>query len=320
MSNPLMVCVGSAAQDVFLMGDVFAPKCEAGICYEHLKLGDKLAVEKLVFASGGNAMNASVTFARQGLETSFVSVLGVDPAGQALLDELDKESIHTKHVTVSEDFTTAYSVILLAPNGERTILNYKGDTLGNHRHLIDDSAIRGDWLYVSSVGSMALLRHIIKLAHANGMKVAFNPATYELGHIDECAQLLAYVDLFAVNREEAQLFVDGKTSKQLVKNLAESVQYVVVSDGPRGAVATDGTTVISAGMYDNVAVIDRTGAGDAFTSGFVASIAQSKSLEQAIIFASANSTNVVTKVGAKPGILHAHTKLHNMTLKTSDLR
>jgi len=314
-----MVCIGSAAQDVFLMGEIFTPKCESGVCYEHLKLGDKLSVEKMVFATGGNAMNASVTFARQGLDTSFVSVLGADPAAQTILDELDKESIHTKHVSISKDFTTAYSVVLLAPNGERTILNYKGDTLGNHRHLVDDSAVRGDWLYISSVGSMALLKHLVKLAHSKGIKVAFNPASFELLHIDECAELLEFIDLFAVNKEEAMRFVEGKTTKQLVKNLSESVEYVVVSDGPRGAVATDGRTIVSAGMYENVAVIDRTGAGDAFTSGFVSMIARGKSIKDAVVFASANSTSVVAKVGAKSGILHAHTQLHDMPIKVADL-
>ena len=315
MKKPLILCVGSAAQDVFLMGKVFTPECEEGICYEHLKLGDKLSVDKMVYASGGNAMNAAVTFARQGLETSFVSLLGDDPAGQAVLHELDVESVNTSHVKVDKRFTTSYSVVLLAPNGERTILNYHGERLSSAPNIIPGRILKGDWLYISSVGSMELLSKIVKTAKANGMRVAFNPASYEMKHIQASANIFSSLDLLALNKEEASQFVSGDTTEELATALSESVGLVLVSDGPHGSVATDGVRTYSAGIYDNVAVIDRTGAGDAFTSGFIAKIARGDTLENAIVFASANSTSVVQKVGAKAGILHESAHLHDMKIK-----
>ncbi|MBP9738532.1 carbohydrate kinase family protein [Candidatus Saccharibacteria bacterium] len=312
MSGLKMVCIGTAAQDVFLMGEVFTPQCEEGICYEHLKLGDKLSVENMVFATGGNAMNASVTFARQGLETSFISVVGKDPAAAAILSDLDAESIHSQYVVSDPKYATSYSVVLLAPNGERTILNCHGEPLSSIAETVSSSALRGDWLYVSSLGSFDMLKSVIVTARKNGMKVAFNPASFELASPQECADLFSQVDLLALNKEEAQTFADGDSTAELAKQLCESVQTVLVSDGPRGAVAADGKSVYSAGMYEDVAVIDRTGAGDAFTSGFVCMIAQGKSVEEALIFASANSTSVVTQIGAKAGILHKGAELHDM--------
>ncbi len=65
-------------------------------------------------------------------------------------------------------------------------------------------------------------------------------------------------------------------------------------------------------MYEDVKVIDRTGAGDGFGSGFLSQWAQDSSLKDAIVFASANSTSIVTKIGAKTGILHENVKLHDM--------
>jgi ribokinase len=67
-------------------------------------------------------------------------------------------------------------------------------------------------------------------------------------------------------------------------------------------------------MYDDVPVVDRTGAGDAFSSGFTAMVAAGKSMEEAITFASANSTSVVSKIGAKAGILTHGTPLHSMSI------
>jgi sugar/nucleoside kinase (ribokinase family) len=78
--------------------------------------------------------------------------------------------------------------------------------------------------------------------------------------------------------------------------------------------ASDGKTVVRAGMYEDVPVIDRTGAGDAFGSGFLSQWATGKSLKQSILFASANSTSVVMTIGAKTGILHSSAKLHEMPL------
>ena len=71
-------------------------------------------------------------------------------------------------------------------------------------------------------------------------------------------------------------------------------------------------------MYEDVPVVDRTGAGDAFASGFLSQWAQGKSLAESIIFASANSTSVVTQIGAKPGILHEHAALHDMLIEEKE--
>jgi sugar/nucleoside kinase (ribokinase family) len=77
--------------------------------------------------------------------------------------------------------------------------------------------------------------------------------------------------------------------------------------------------LVKAGLYEDVPVIDRTGAGDAFGSGFTAMVAQGKSLEEAVTFASANSTAVVSKIGAKAGILHRGARLHSMPMSTHSI-
>ena len=114
------------------------------------------------------------------------------------------------------------------------------------------------------------------------------------------------------------MIVHGETREELVRHLTHYVPIAVVSDGPNGVVATDGKTIITAGMYEDVPVIDRTGAGDAFGSGFLSAYAQGKSLKEAIVFASANSTSVVQFIGAKEGILHEGTVLHDMPLTEKD--
>lgn len=319
--KPRMLAIGTATQDVFLISKIFKPhREEDGKDYEEFLLGAKLAVDEVAFTTGGNAMNAAVTFARQGLESEFMGILGTEPAGQAVMHELDNESIATHHVVQDERFQTSYSTILLAPNGERTILNYHGTHVRDSGAPLDLEAIeRADWLYLSSIGSMSLLEKLVTRAAKAGVHVALNPSGAELAEAAQLRTILEDVAVLLVNKEEMHQIVEGKTLEELVHHGANLVQTVVVSDGPRGVMAADGSKIVKAGTYEDVKVVDRLGAGDAFGSGFVAQHAMGKSLEEAITFASANATSVVTKVGATAGILHVHSPIHNMPLHVKSI-
>lgn len=323
MSKPIMLCIGAAVQDVFMSNsDAFEPVClDPERCFAQLEMGAKADVNKIDFKTGGGATNAATTFARQGMEAIFIGQISNDPAGMAVMDDLDKESIDTQHMVYSKKYNTGYSVILLASSGERTILTYRGAS--THYSLVKFKSVeklKPDWLFLSTLGgNFELLEYLLQWATTNGIKVAFNPGKKELAKAQRLADLLPSIDILSVNKEEAQIFVDGETSEELARELSRSVEYVLISDGPRGSVATNGKSLVIAGMYEDVPVLDRTGAGDAFTSGFVSQIALGKSLKQAITFASANSTSVVTQIGAKTGILEAGVKLKDMELKTKKL-
>lgn len=318
---PRILAIGKATQDVFLTaGDVFSPHVEANGVFAELPLGAKLELENVVFATGGNATNAAVTFARQGLHAQYMWALGTEPASQAALADLDNEGVETSAVVQDEAFRASYSCVLLSPTGERTILNFHGTMLPADGYPLDLAAIKeADWMYISSLGSMELLENIITTAASHGVKVMFNPAGSELKQAAKLKALLHDVEVLVLNKEEMQLLVEGKTSDELVAHALHYCPVVIVSDGPNGVTASDGKKLVRAGMYEDVPVIDRTGAGDAFGSGFLSQWSQGKSLEEAIVFASANSTSVVGSIGAKQGILHKGAELHGMPLEVTAL-
>jgi sugar/nucleoside kinase (ribokinase family) len=318
VAKPRIIAIGKGTQDVFLKSDEFDPHKEGKHMYTHLPLGLKMEVEDVTFSTGGNATNVAVTFARQGLESSYVWGLGEDPASQSILDNLDKEGVDTSHVMQHPDYQSGYSVILIATSGERTIINHPGRAFGRTgRRAFDLGCIKGhDWVYPTSLGAggLPLLREIIEEAEKHDAKVMLNPAGPELADKERLITLLESVDVLCMNKEEMQMIVSGETLEELALHALNYVPVVIVSDGPNGVVATDGETIVRAGMYEDVPVADRTGAGDAFASGFLSQWSQGKSLRESIIFASANSTSVVTKVGAKDGILHKGVKLHDMPI------
>lgn len=322
--NIKIVSVGAAVQDVFLShSDEFAAVSDKTIHEQFMKLelGAKADVNNITFSTGGGATNGAVTFARQGLHAVFMGTIGHDPAGQAVLNDLDHDGVDTSRVSYSDKFSTGYSVLLLALNGERTILTYRGASTHYHEKDFDLTGIDADWMYVSSMsGNFEVLHKLFVQARKMDIKVMFNPGKGELKHPDKLRALLSDVDVLSVNKDEIQLIVEGETMEELVVHGLHYVPVVIVSDGPNGVCSSDGKTIVKAGMYQDVKVIDRTGAGDAFGSGFLSQWSQGVSLVDSIVFASANSTSVVQHIGAKTGILQKGVKLHHMPLHEQALR
>lgn len=318
MTSPKKIlAIGKTVQDVFLTSDEFDPHQEGKVVYTHLPLGVKMEVENVTFGTGGNAGNVAVTLARQGLSVSYMWTLGHDPASETILRELDHEGVDTSLVVQRERYQAGYSTILIATNGERTILNHRGISTDSRGMDLDFKAIEeADWIYPTSLanGGIDSLRKIVDHAEEHGTKVMLNPAGPELAEAGKLKALLESVEILCVNKEEMQKLVHGETVEELVRHGLNLAPVVIVSDGPNGVVASDGKTIVKAGMYEDVKVLDRTGAGDAFASGFLSQWVQGKSLKDSIIFASANSTSVVTKIGAKEGILHHGAKLHDMPI------
>ena len=316
-SVPKVLCIGKATQDVFLNSNEFDPHTEGKVAYTHLPLGVKMEVSEVTFATGGNASNVAVTLARQGLHVEYMWPLGHDPASETVLRDLDEEGVATDRVVRRDHYQAGYSTILIATNGERTILNHRGVSTDTKGTDLDFAAIAdADWVYPSSLadGGTDLLRHVIDEAEKHNTKVMLNPAGPELADPAKLKALLDSVDILCMNKEEMQQLVEGEELEELVRHGLNYVPVIIVSDGPNGVVASDGKTIVRAGMYEDVKVVDRTGAGDAFASGFLSQWALGKSLKDSIVFASANSTSVVTKIGAKAGILHANVKLHEMPI------
>lgn len=312
-----ILSIGKGTQDVFLRSDEFDSHTRGKKIYTELPLGIKMEVDDVTFSTGGNATNVATTFARQGLDSRYMWALGNDPASQSVMMALDAEGVDTSDVIIDDHFQAGYSVILIATNGERTILNNRGKSVSKTgRGLNFDAITQADWIYPTSLGfaGLDLLREVLDTAERSHTKVMLNPAGPELADPEKLKPLFDSVDVLCTNKEEMQLLVHGETCEELALHALNYAPVVIVSDGPNGVVATDGKTIIRAGMYEDVPVLDRTGAGDAFASGFLSQWAKGKTLRESIIFGSANSTSVVTKIGAKGGILRRGVKLHDMPI------
>lgn len=305
-----MVALGKATQDVFLRSARdFTPRPGAGGRVLVLPLGAKLDLDDLAITTGGNAANAAVTFARQGLRSRFLWALGEDEASVAILESLRDEGVDVDRVLVEPGRTASVSIVLLAPSGERTILNERGTLPSAFGGRLDLAPIaEADWLYLSSLaGDMRLLGDALAVANRAGTRILLNPAGTELALLRVLLPLLPRCDIVAVNAEEARLLLGcmEQDPDELAIALSRLGPAALVTDGARGASFCDGTQLFAAGISPAHEVVDTTGCGDAFASGFLAGFAVGEPVERCLAFAAANAASVLRHVGARAGILRA---------------
>ena len=315
-----IVSLGSALQDIYLIDhDDLAPTTIGDTAiFGKVLVGSKVDIDRISYEVGGGGVNSAITFARHGHETILIGNIAKDPAGMAIVKVLNREGIDSSYMNFLERKSTGTSVILLdSKSGERTILTCRGasEQFGNFDEK-DLDLIQPDWLYVTSLrGDLDTLKRFFVKAHGIGAKVMFNPGVRELDQADELVKLLKYVDVLNVNKAEASRLVPGKVLTELLYHLANYVGTVIVTDGMMGGIATNGVETYRFGIYEDVHAKDATGAGDAFGSGFLASVANGKEFKQSLVFASANSTSVITKLGANRGILGRGVRPHMMPIQ-----
>ena len=199
---------------------------------------------------------------------------------------------------------------------ERTIL-IKHEAYDYHwPHLRPDEVPR--WVYFSSVSEHALEYHdqIAEWLQARpDTKLAFQPGTFQMKTgAERLKAIYQRTEVLVLNREEAVTVGGGNHEdiNDLFQKLhALGPKIVVITDGPAGAYASDGQNRFKMPLYpDPSAPYDRTGAGDAFASTFVAALAKGMNLEDALRWAPINSMSVVQKVGAQAGLLTGEEMKH----------
>lgn len=284
-----------------------------------LPLGEKLEVGDVYFTSGGNSANASITFARSGFNVACVGKIGNDAGGREIRRRLGEENVNTRALKETSRLGTAYSVLLLK-NGERAILGYHGASGLFGPEDIDFKRLKARWWYVSLSGdSYKMFESIAGNAKRFGTALAFNPSGYHLRRDKKgILNLLGNISLLVLNEEEAALLtgVPFSREREVFRKLDKLTPGILaVTNGDEGVTISDGSHVYRTGTFRERKLIDRTGAGDAFGSGFVAALLHSgitrknihtvsrSQIADAIRFASANATSVVEHLGATEGIL-----------------
>ena len=306
-----ILTVGDAVTDVFirLSGVHVAIREDDNGEWLELPFGGKVPFDyALTVQAGGCAANAAVGFARLGLSVGIAAHAGSDQAGRDLQQALDDEGVDTHLVRFDPGHPSNRNFVLWHEQ-DRTILVHHEIYDYHWPHLSLRETPR--WVYLSSVGSDAseYYDHIVRwLDIEASVKFVFQPGTFQIAQgIDSLRHIYRRADVLICNREEAAEIggaPHGDPAGLLAALHALGPEVVVVTDGPAGAYASDGTRQFQVPSYpDPRPPLERTGAGDAFAAALVAALVKGRSLEDALAWAPINAMSVVQDVGSQSGLL-----------------
>ncbi|HBU07312.1 MAG TPA: hypothetical protein DEB09_04485 [Candidatus Magasanikbacteria bacterium] len=302
-----IITIGDSTVDNFIIIDDNEASLQCDLNTDTCKLcfnyADKIPIKHTAHAVGGNAANIAVGCKKLGLKSAIYTEIGDDINGEIIKDELAKAKVSPDFIKVLHNQDSRYAVVLNYKS-ERTILSHY---IKRKYHLPKLS--KTDWLYYSSLcGDITQVqKSIIKYLKNNpNTKLAVNPGSHQIKTCStELKKILPFTYLLFVNKEEARCLVGKKAdTTQLIKSLhTKGVKIVVITDGTKGATASDGNIIYHMAIYP-IKATGKTGAGDAFASGFLSAIHYGKNITEAMQWGTANAGGVIQQIGAQKGLLN----------------
>ncbi|MBD3299950.1 MAG: hypothetical protein GF347_01215 [Candidatus Moranbacteria bacterium] len=316
--KPIITTIGSATRDIFLMPqkntvEYFKDKdnilSQEKICFE---LGAKLEADYLSSHVGGTAVNVSIGLSRLGIKSQIFSTVGNDSAGKAVIEKLQDEKVETNLLYISNNDTDRSLIIIHPKTNDRTIFVNKIARKGTN---IDYSKINSKCIYLSSIKYdwQNNFKKIIKLIQQKKIRCFFTPGILQVkAGLSKLRNLLKLTEIMFLNYDEA-IEITRSQKKELKFDKLKNTKIIaekIKNKGPKIVVITDGANGVY--LYRNKIkyypvkkspIIDVTGAGDAFASGFMATYLKKDSLDKAVKNGIKNSKSVIKNIGTTYGLL-----------------
>ena len=311
-----VLAIGNAIVDVIADADDAFLVAE-GLTKGSMRLIDAEEAERLYShmgpareISGGSAANTAAGVAALGVRAGFIGQVAPDQLGTFYRHDLTAAGV--EFTTEAKDFgiPTARSMILVTPDGHRTMNTFLGAAQHLPSSALDEEQIRSagilyleGYLWDPEAPRYAMIR-AIEVAREAGRKVAFTLSDSFCvdRHRDGFNALIdeGRIDILFANEDEIQAMAGVPHVETAVDAFKDKVETLVVTRSEKGALATQRgqRADVPAAPVDKV--VDTTGAGDLFAAGFLSGQAQGRSLEQSLKLGAIAAAEVISHYGARP--------------------
>ncbi len=297
-----IISIGDPTIDTFLFVHDIKIEDVKGEKKAVINWGDKLPVDKFYKSVAGNAANNAVGSARLGLNTAFYCVVAHDSGGREIVHKMEKEGVSTRYIVKNDKHPTNASTVLTY-DGERTIFVYH-----EHRKYVLPNLVHSSWVYLTSMGRGfdVIYKDLARYLDKYKAKLGFNPGTFQLRAGPKANEIiLKRTELLSLNVEEAQSWVGecGRDPEILCKKLARlGPKSIALTDGRMGAYSYSEEGFYYIPEYPGPK-LEATGAGDAFTTAYIAALIRGLSHKEALRWGPINAGHVVQAVGPQSGLL-----------------
>lgn len=320
-----IIAIGDVILDTHVKIDDASVECDLDghKCKLCLDYASKIPVTDSFQTIGGNSANLAFSTTKLGLDTAILSTIGNDSNGQIIREALSGSKIDTQYITLDKKVKTRYSIILNF-KGERTILSYHQ----KRDYQWPKNFPATDWIYYTSLseGFDSIQEKLLKFLTAHPtVRLAFNPGSFQLkNELELTKAVLPHCDLLILNLEEAEKITGTNLKKTksvstLIHKLLElGAHEVVITDAANGAWSGNIDGVWHMDTYP-VAIVSKTGAGDAFSAGYLAAKIYGHDLATCLTWGIANSCSVLGHFGVQNGLLNKN-EMKKMIEKFSKIK
>ena len=306
-----VIGIGSALVDLLiklendqLLNELSLPKGSMTLVDEQTKdlIASKTTHLENEMVSGGSAANTIHGLAKLGVQTAFLGTVGVDATGDFFCEDLEKSMI--KPMLHRSSTASGIASTLVSKDGERTFGTYLGASVElSGKQLKDDDFKDFDILHVEGyiVYNHELLETVLRRAKQAGLKISLDLASYNVveDNLDFLKNMLEkYVDIIFANEEEARAYTGESDPEKALNILAENAELTIVKIGQSGSLVNYGETIYKIEPV-LTEVIDTTGAGDVYASGFLYGFINDMGIMNAGYIGSLMASKVIENYGAK---------------------
>ncbi len=304
-----VITIGDSTIDTFISVNDASVECD--INHEECKIcvryGDKIPVNSIHQSVAGNAANVATALSTLGLKTAIYTNLGDDNQAALIKKTLIEKGVSADYINTVKDARSNLSVVLTF-QGERTAFVYHQPWF---YHLPD--LAKTSWVYLTSVAASFIDSNLVdEVAHytdRSGAKLAFSPGTFQIkANIKRFPNTLERCELLIVNLEEAKKILEIDIVERVdVHELLSKLtllgpKIVVITDGEEGSYATDGVKSLKVGVFPT-RIVEKTGAGDAYTGAFLAALSYNLPLAEAMVWGTINASHVISHFGPQNGLM-----------------
>lgn len=259
--------------------------------------GDKMMVNWLGRMSGGPAPNYACAAVKLGLKAASLSTVGNDDDGRLVIEDFEKAGVATEFIAVRDDIQTPFTIIMIEPSGERSIL------LPGLPQLYDTDfarrSIEQARVFYIMPYEQKVFYGFAELAKQAGTMMMIDLEPTCLPDRDTLHKVLGYTDIASFNIQAFRFLIGQEPTLDNLKPLLDfGPKVIVVTRAERGAIAVTADENAEVDGYA-VDVKDTTGAGDTFNAGFLYGTLKGLPLRDRLRFANAAAALSVTGLGPR---------------------